>query len=274
MALCTAEPAKLAVLRKAYPDVTFTASYDDDVNDWLVTVSVADRSSLLYWQDGRMLPKEELSNKDSYWTLLYEYERELKDPATFTSEDIESIRAFTDPKNRTEGAGTPPFFYDVLYDCASRAAVERHIVRHIFLGKSTNIHERLCKPLDRVQARINTLSRTNSEVKAFIASLESADSYSWRAISDSRKRSFHSIGIAVDVLPKGWRQKNIYWAWRRDIDPKNWMLLPLERRWMPPAAVIDAFEQEGFIWGGKWMVWDNMHFEYHPELLLNYMSEK
>lgn len=24
---------------------------------------------------------------------------------------------------------------------------------------------------------------------------------------------------------------------------------------------------EGFIWGGRWEIWDNMHFEYRPELL-------
>lgn len=28
-----------------------------------------------------------------------------------------------------------------------------------------------------------------------------------------------------------------------------------------------AFESEGFIWGGYWAIWDNMHFEYHPELI-------
>jgi hypothetical protein len=37
---------------------------------------------------------------------------------------------------------------------------------------------------------------------------------------------------------------------------------------MPPKRVIDIFEKEGFIWGGKWTVWDNMHFEYRPELIL------
>ena len=36
----------------------------------------------------------------------------------------------------------------------------------------------------------------------------------------------------------------------------------------PPAAVIKAFEDEGFIWGGRWAIWDNMHFEYHPELFV------
>jgi len=45
------------------------------------------------------------------------------------------------------------------------------------------------------------------------------------------------------------------------------MLIPLDRRWIPPAPVIAAFEEEGFIWGGKWLLWDNMHFEYRPELM-------
>ncbi|HNY22827.1 MAG TPA: M15 family metallopeptidase, partial [Treponemataceae bacterium] len=35
-----------------------------------------------------------------------------------------------------------------------------------------------------------------------------------------------------------------------------------------PAAVVEAFEREGFVWGGKWLLWDNMHFEYRPELLV------
>ena len=30
--------------------------------------------------------------------------------------------------------------------------------------------------------------------------------------------------------------------------------------------MIQIFEAEGFIWGGKWDFYDNMHFEYRPEL--------
>jgi hypothetical protein len=35
-----------------------------------------------------------------------------------------------------------------------------------------------------------------------------------------------------------------------------------------PQAIVDAFEAEGFIWGGKWHSFDFMHFEYRPELLI------
>ena len=33
-------------------------------------------------------------------------------------------------------------------------------------------------------------------------------------------------------------------------------------------AEVEAFEAEGFIWGGKWSEFDLMHFEYRPELIL------
>ncbi|MCR5290290.1 MAG: M15 family metallopeptidase [Treponema sp.] len=262
------EPVHLALLKKAYPDVQFSCTYDPSVRDYLVHVQVDSRSADLYWSDGRLLPKDELVHKDRYWSLLYRYEKEVLDPKNFTPQDIENIKKFTSKENRRNGAGTPPFFFDVLYDCKTRAATERHIIKTTFLGKTTNIHERIAVPLRTVEARIRTLAKKDTEVALFIERLSRADSYSWREIRDSSSRSFHSLGIAIDILPKGWGQKNVYWAWRRDIEPDTWMLLPLERRWMPPSSVIQIFEEEGFIYGGKWVIWDNMHFEYHPELIL------
>ena len=46
--------------------------------------------------------------------------------------------------------------------------------------------------------------------------------------------------------------------------------------WMPPQKVIEIFEEHGFIWGGKWIIWDNMHFEYRPEVILfnKFLQEK
>ena len=37
---------------------------------------------------------------------------------------------------------------------------------------------------------------------------------------------------------------------------------------MPPLAFVKAFEREGFVWGGKWLFFDTMHFEYRPEILM------
>lgn len=264
------EPKEIQIFRDAYPGISFDASYDKEKDDWLVTVTVGAEGTpkKFYWADGRFVPPENYNERERFWSLLYNYAKEIPDPANFTDEDVERIRNFSSPQNRQSSGGSPQFFYDVVYDCVSQAAVEKHIIRHKFLGYGVNVHERLREPLNRVEQKIRELAKTDEEVKDFVDKLGNVDGYYWRTIRDSGNRSFHSIGIAVDILPKGWGQKNVYWAWRRDIDPENWMLLPLDRRWMPPLAVIEIFEDEGFIWGGKWIIWDNMHFEYHPELVL------
>lgn len=262
------EPSGIALLRRAYPDVTFTVSYDAAAADWKLGIETGTRSGVLYWCDGKLLPEDALEKSDSYWPLMYTYSKEIPDPADFTQEDVERIRAFSSPENRRNGASSPQFFYDLLYDCESRQSLENHIIQVSFLDKKTNIHERLRAPLAKVEAEITAAAKTDGEIKDFIDTLARADSYNWREIRDSGNRSFHSMGIAIDVLPQGWGRKNLYWAWRRDIDPENWMLLPLDRRWMPPLKVIEIFENNGFIWGGKWTIWDNMHFEYRPEVIL------
>ena len=268
------EPELLKIFKEAYPNVKFISEYDDSVADWKITVKVENRKAVLYWADGKFLPKNELENKDLYSAFIYKYSKEIPDPKNFTNEDIERIRNYTNPQNRKSGKGTSPFLYDVIYDCKSRISVESHIKSKRFLNKRSNPHESLHKILEKIEADILEAAKTDSDVKFFVDNLYSADSYNWRSISDSGNRSFHSLGLAIDVLPKGWTTKNLYWAWRRDLDKENWMLLPLDRRWMPAQKVIEIFESYGFIWGGKWIIWDNMHFEYRPEVILyNKMNE-
>ena len=262
------EPELLWIFKQAYPNVNFQSQFDTTQNDWQLQITADNRSATLYWADGKFLPLEELADKDLYSPFLYKYPKEIPDPKNFSQEDITRINEFTDPQNRTESKGTPQFLYNLIYNVESRVTTESHIKTHNFIGKKTNAHEFIHDKLDLVQSDIIEASKTDSEIEAFLDKLLSADSYAWRVISDSGNRSFHSMGLAIDVLPKGWGQKNLYWAWRRDIDPDKWMLLDLERRWMPPAKVIDIFEKHGFIWGGKWIIWDNMHFEYRPEVIL------
>ena len=59
------------------------------------------------------------------------------------------------------------------------------------------------------------------------------------------------------------RSKATYWQWTAE-----WWNVPYEKRYHPPDAVIKAFESHGFIWGGKWTLFDTMHFEYHPEIFI------
>ena len=274
----SSEPVELNIFKRAYPDITFKSEYDGNLKDWKITMIIPEkngnRNVVLYWCNGSMVPYEELKNKDKYWTLLYAYNsrEDLADPADFTPEQIATMKNFGSDDNRKNGAGTPMFFFDAIYDSSTRASLEKHLVYTKFLGKAITIHERIKAPLLRVEERINKLAETDKEVKDFLAGLSKNEAYYWRLIAGTNRKSFHSLGIAIDVQPKYYGGKDVYWSWAKDRDPENWMLTPLSKRWMPPKSVIKIFEEEGFIWGGKWAIWDNMHFEYHPELILNSRS--
>src|SRR5438128_1043434 len=54
--------------------------------------------------------------------------------------------------------------------------------------------------------------------------------------------------------------RGYYWRWAIPRYPIRW-------KNKVPQAIVDAFEAEGFIWGGRWLHYDTMHFEYRPELL-------
>lgn len=272
-------PAEIKEFMNFYPDIEYSAIFDKEQNDWKIDMTAdlyfertkkpkIKKTATFYWAAGRLLPKEELPNKENYWVLQYEYENELRDPKTYTAEEIEQIKEFGSTENRKTDSGTPMFFFDFLYSAQSQKIIEDHIIKTKFLGKATRIHERIWTPLKNVEKKI-LAQKDTPEIKAFLANLKSCDAYHWREIVQTSRKSFHSYGIAVDILPKRLNRKAIYWSWEKDRLGDKWMMVPLEKRWMPPAEVRKIFEEEGFIWGGYWVIFDNMHFEYHPELIAN-----
>lgn len=261
-------PENLRILKKAYPDLLFIATYDKELQDFKITITAPNYPAKdFYWCNGSLLPKEELINKDKYWTLIYPYNNELKDPATMTEEEKEKLIEFTSKENRRNGLGTPMFFFDYLYNSYNQKSVEKEILQTTFLGHKTRIHQRISEPLSNVEKKIQEEAKYDKEIADFVSKIKSSDAFHWREIDGTNRKSFHSLGIAIDILPVRITGE-IFWSWARDKNPNGWMLTPLSRRWMPPKKVIDIFESEGFIWGGNWVIWDNMHFEYHPELII------
>jgi peptidoglycan LD-endopeptidase CwlK len=69
------------------------------------------------------------------------------------------------------------------------------------------------------------------------------------------RTSGHAYGIAIDI------NGNLAYFWESRKDE------PYSYRNNVPAFLVDIFERNGFIWGGRWHSYDAMHFEYRPELL-------
>ncbi|MDR2632753.1 MAG: M15 family metallopeptidase [Treponema sp.] len=136
-----------------------------------------------------------------------------------------------------------------------------------FLGWPVQIHQDIEAPLGRVEARIQELAKNDPQIPGWIKNIQSITGWNWRNVAGSTSISFHAYGVAVDLLMKPQAGMETYWQWTaaKGID---WRSVPAEKRQNPPLAVIRAFEEQGFIWGGRWPRYDTMHFEYHPELLI------
>ena len=100
---------------------------------------------------------------------------------------------------------------------------------------------------------VETLNLYNEALNSYFSPIYG---YFWRAIAKTNRLSPHSFGIAVDLNP----DKGPYWQWSK-LRPH-----PLQKTF--PSAIVSLFEDNGFIWGGKWEHFDLMHFEYRPELII------
>jgi hypothetical protein len=166
----------------------------------------------------------------------------------------------------SSGAARSPFF-EALWQARTREESFSHQQWIDFLGRRVQIHQHIAAPLGRVEVRISELAKTIPEITKWRDSLDSITGWNWRNIAGSENRSFHAYGAAVDMLMKAQPGMETYWQWTaaKGID---WRAVPSDKRQNPPAAVIRSFEEQGFIWGGRWSRYDTMHFEYHPELLI------
>ncbi len=259
---------EVEALRQAYPDVQIYFSYDRTLEDYEIVLRRDGDRSVLYRAGGRYLTSELLPRKENFWQLLYRFSETLRDPADFTQEQLDRVMQFGSTENRRSGRVGATALFDALYDTETREDVENHIVRWDFLGQALRVHYRITAPLERVEQKIRDLAASDPVVQDFIDELGSASGYSWRSVRDTSGKSFHSMGLAIDILPRDLDGKAIYWNWEKNKGNDLWMLIPLADRWMPPESVIRIFESEGFTWGGMWPIWDNMHFEYRPELLV------
>lgn len=258
----------LEILQKAYPNEIKEIVYDYKWKDWaMIAKTYSGDNVRLFWEEGKLLTEEQIPESHKYRSQFYGYPKKMKDPADMDDRYIAELKSYTSKEARRNGAISSPVFFDTLYDASSQESIENRLTRISFLGRRMTVHEKIAEPLARVEKSIYHKRIWNADVRGFLHDLASCDCYHWREIRDSNSRSFHSYAVAVDVLPEGWGNKIVYWNWERSRNP-DWMLVPISKRWCPPQAVIDSFETEGFIWGGKWAIWDNMHFEYRPELFL------
>jgi hypothetical protein len=251
----------MKALFDAFPDKIDKYEFYND--DWAILMK---DGTWYYYADGRILPESQLENKAEYRSYqFYRYSPELQAWAERTPRDTERFNNFSSNRNQTP-LKRSNFFLDNLWQASTRAETERSIVNVNFLGQTTKIHRGIQQKLAEVEGLIQAAAKIDSSIQPWITSLGPIEGYAWRNIAITQTRSFHAYGLAIDLLPKQLGGKQTYWLWTSQ-HRSDWYNVPYTERYHPPDAVIKAFEANGFVWGGKWMMFDTMHFEYRPEVL-------
>jgi hypothetical protein len=225
-------PAALACLAQLYvgTPVADTASPPG----WVLRLPDA---SEIPWEDGKTKTfDQKLAAPDLEDTLSMPYLLGAITPKTTLNDDPGRIRA------------------DALFKAtfgATSAAVQAKLVTVDFVGQPVKFHTRAAAALGKVSARLKTLIAQTPSLAAYVTG-DLGGTFEWRPIANTNRLSAHSYGIAIDIVVA----KSNYWEWEKPFVWKNQI----------PQAIVDAFEAEGFAWGGRWYHYDTMHFEYRPEL--------
>ncbi len=205
------------------------------------------QNNTIYFKNGKKIRYSDNKSKSFKEKLINSSVEDM------ISQKYPNLKKIVPPKyNFDPGRFRDIKFFKILYG-KNKKEVEKNLVPVIWLPKSENKilwFNKLQNAAKNLQNISNELDKLPKIYKKYITNI--AGTFKYRKIAGTSRLSAHSFGIAIDINKKFAN----YWRWDRDRVYKNQI----------PKRIIDIFEKNGFIWGGRWYHYDTMHFEYRPEL--------
>lgn len=155
------------------------------------------------------------------------------------------------PAGFAPGRQRPYALFGALYGNNAKEVSEK-LNSVTLLGKSITLAQPAAQALEKARFKLEKHAAENPKSMPL---LKADGGFCWRLIAGEHLPSPHSYGIAFDI---GARHAP-YWRWSKQ------MPHPMQKSY--PSEIVQALENQGFIWGGKWHEYDLMHFEYRPELI-------
>lgn len=126
-----------------------------------------------------------------------------------------------------------------------------------------NGNNKAAERFQRIGNELTSLVERQKNIYSFI--FPTSGTFNYRYIAGTNQLSPHSFGIAIDLAS----DKRDYWKWTSREEGEK-------RLRTYPKDMVQIFENNYFVWGGKWGHFDILHFEYRPELILKakYFSNK
>lgn len=235
----------LAALQAAYPGEVLGIAEHPSGAAGALDLVLADGTRLPYDDKRERTPAQALDDPDMRTMLAQVYPLGAVTPATARPEP-----GFDPGRSRVQA------FFARLYG-ATEGQVRAACVSVRFDNHAVmfNARQGAAAALERVARRIAQLQPAHPEFAAVLRPL--GGTLAWRHIAGTSRLSVHSFGAAIDLNPH-----LAYWRWEKRPERATEQILAF------PKEIVAAFEEEGFIWGGKWASFDVMHFEYRPEVIL------
>ncbi|MDR1505469.1 MAG: M15 family metallopeptidase [Treponema sp.] len=253
----------MKALAAGYPQAIEKTEFRN--GDWAVFM----KGRWFYCANGRLLPEELLDRQDSFAPQsFYRYFSDLPEWEVPEGENAERLKNALGNRRANPPRRAPDFF-DTLWDAHSRNESYDNLIQIRFLGRAVLVHRGIAGRLAKIDERVQEAAKIDPAIQPWIDNIGSLGAWNWRNVAATASRSFHSYATAVDILPKSMQGLQTYWQWTAD-NNAEWYTVPYTRRFHPPEAIVKAFEAYGFCWGGKWPLFDTMHFEYRPEIMLMY----
>ena len=149
--------------------------------------------------------------------------------------------------------------YDLLMEVygGTQIAIEANLVPVQIDSKTVqfNGENGVALAMAAVFAELDDIISDERAIAQFVYPL--ASTYYYRVIAGTDRLSMHSFGIAIDL-------KNVSTDYWREATREQGQA----RLDVFPKEIVRVFEENGFIWGGKWAHFDLLHFEYRPELIM------
>lgn len=228
----------LLVLMMAYNDEIKDIEVSEDNYIYLV---LNNNNKIIYDDKKEKNKNTKISNADLQDTL----------EVIYPLDSINSVLEGIDP-----GRGRAYTFLNSIYG-SNQNEIEKNLAffstycGNIMFNKKAKAGEALKKALNEAKELADKDNRVNNYIFPINGS------YNYRVIQDTGRLSPHAYGIAIDLN----RNDSDYWKW---VDKSKGS----KRIEEYPKELVKVFEDNGFIWGGKWEHFDILHFEYRPEIIL------
>lgn len=139
----------------------------------------------------------------------------------------------------------------------SKQSIEKNLInlKYGYTNYQFNGKNKANTSLEAALKELMPLAKSRGDIGSIL--YPASGTYNYRVISGTGRLSPHSYGIAIDLKS----DKRDYWKWSSEKQGK-------ERLSDYPKELVEAFEKNNFVWGGKWGHFDILHFEYRPEIIL------